>query len=365
MFQNSSTTSFSLPMRGYFFRVIAIAAACLAIHFFVCLYMPSPIAAEYWVREMIVVKRALAVSSPRIVVLGGSSSLFGIDARQVTAETGVFTMNMGLHVGVRIDRLLAVGEEMAQRGDIFVLALESLYYDCAATHWTDWQIRNMLAWDRAYFDDLPFRSRLIGVFTAGGPQLSINIFAERISLGLLPQRYADRLGALKPDDVILARYRSGRSRTDHFSYSAYNLDDHGDMLNNRGATFSGAGIPATSPGPVCPAIVAILANFVASMKAKGVRVVAAHTPYLVDGAPAPGWQKAEHAFLRDLTAIGLEVVDHREELFFSRSSFFNTSQHLNESGRRERTKLLINDLRRFGIGIPAINDRPSPPSDIK
>jgi hypothetical protein len=259
-------------MRGYFFRIIAIAATCLAIHFCVCLYMPSLTAAGYWVREMIIVKRALAdsSSSPRIVVLGGSSALFGIDARQVTAETGVFTMNMGLHAAMRMDRLLAVGEETARRGDIFVLALEHTFYDCAEVLWTDWQIRNML----------------------------------------------------------------------------------------------------TMPGPVCPAIAGTLSSFVVGLKTKGARVVVAHTPYLVDGAPAPGWQEAEEAFLHDLAAIGVEVVDHREELFFPRASFFNTNLHLNEDGRRERTKLLVRDLRRLGIGMvpgetPAKDSRPSPPIRVK
>jgi hypothetical protein len=359
-------------MRGYFFRIIAVAATCLAIHFCVCLYMPSLTAAGYWVREMIIVKRALADSSPspRIVVLGGSSALFGIDARQVTAEAGVFTMNMGLHATMRMDRLLAVGEETARRGDVFVLALEHTFYDCAEVLWTDWQIRNMLAWDRPYFDGLPLRSRLTGIFTAGGPDLSINILAGKIGSSLAPWRYADRLDALEPEQVIFARYQSGKSRSDRFSYSAYNIDDHGDILNTRGTSFGGAGVSATMPGPICPTIAGILSRFVADLKAKGARVVVAHTPYLVDGAPAPGWQEAEEAFLHDLAAIGVEVADHREKLFFPRTSFFNTSLHLNEDGRRERTTLLVRDLRRLGIGMnpgemPATDSRPSPPVQVR
>jgi hypothetical protein len=359
-------------MRGYFFQTIAVAATLLALHFCVCLYMPSLTAAGYWVREMIVVKRALADASPspRIIVLGGSSALFGIDARQVTEETGIFTMNMGLHAAMRMDRLLAVGEEAARRGDIFVLPLEHTFYDCAEVLWTDWQIRNMLAWDRPYFDGLPLRSRLTGVFTAGGPELSINILAEKFGSNLAPRRYADRLDALQPDDIILARYRSGKSRTDRFSYSAYNMDDHGDILNNRGTSYRGAGVPATMPGSVCPAIAGILSSFVGNLKEKGARVVVAHTPYIVDDAPAPGWQEAEQAFLHDLAAIGVEVVDHREELFFPRASFFNTNLHLNEDGRRERTKLLIDDLRRLGIAMnpgetPATDSRPSPSIPVK
>jgi hypothetical protein len=359
-------------MRAYFFRVIAAAAVYLAMHFAVCLYMPSLITAGYWVREMIVVKRALADTSPspRIIVLGGSSALFGIDARQVSAETGVFTMNMGLHASMRMDRLLDIGVEMARPGDILVFNLEHVFYDCDEALWTDWQIRNMLAWDRAYFNGLPLRSRLDGIFVAGGPGLSIDLLAGKIGSSLMPHHYVDRSEALEPAAVVFARYRSGKSKTSSFSYSAYNIDDHGDILNNHGTAFKGPGVPATMPGPVCPAIAGILSGFVRNLKEKGARAVVTHTPYLVDDAPEPGWQDAERTFLRDMASIGLEVVDHRKELSFPRALFFNTKLHLNEDGRRERTKLFINDLRRLGIGknadeIPVTGGEPSPPLQVK
>src|ERR1035437_6583536 len=77
-------------VRRYFFRTIAVAAIYLALYFSVCLFLPAPISAEYWVRELIGIKRILANSivSPRIIILGGSSTLFSIDARQIEETTG-------------------------------------------------------------------------------------------------------------------------------------------------------------------------------------------------------------------------------------------------------------------------------------
>src|SRR2546430_777789 len=123
---------------AYLVRTLAVTAVYLTIHFLVCLLLPSPISAEYWARELIVVKEKLAsmiCCSPRIIFLGGSSTLFGIDAEEVTARIGLPTMNMGLHAGLRLDRVLSVGEHVVRRGDVLVLALEVGYYSCAKLVW--------------------------------------------------------------------------------------------------------------------------------------------------------------------------------------------------------------------------------------
>jgi hypothetical protein len=66
-----------------------------------------------------------------------------------------------------------------------------------------------------------------------------------------------------------------------------------------------------------------------------------------------------------MRSIGLEVMDRREELFFPRAMFFNTSLHLNEDGRRERTEIFINDLRKLGIGKDAAESTSAHPIPVK
>lgn len=119
-------------MRRYLLRTLSVTAAYLTAHFLICLYVPSPIAAEYWVRELIVVQHNLAnpISSPRIIFLGGSNLLFGIDAREVEEATGIHALNMGMHGGLRLERVLSAGQDVARPGDIFVLALEPFFFSC-------------------------------------------------------------------------------------------------------------------------------------------------------------------------------------------------------------------------------------------
>lgn len=339
-------------MRRYFILTMMATGAFVALHFSVCLFLQSPITAEYWMAESIAVKRMIARSlpPPRLVFLGGSSTFFGIDARQVEKEIGVPSLNLGMHAAMRLDDVLSIGEEIAHRGDIFVLPLEDGYYG-DQTDWSDWPLRNVLAWDRPYFSRLPLRERIKAVFTAGGgPRLMIEILVEKIGSIAKPSLYADRIQALAPPNVIWARFQSDSLRTDYFAYSAYNLDDRGDMLHNRSWPYSGGGIPPNAPDGVYPSTLLLLRGFVSRMHDRGVRVFFAHTPYLTETAPTRGWQDAETKFSRDIASTGARILDRREELFLPRAYFFGTCYHLNEAGRRVRTENMVVDLRKLGIG---------------
>jgi hypothetical protein len=339
-------------MRAYFLRTLAAAAIYITLHFCVCLFVPSPIAAEYWVREMLVVKSRLAESipSPRIIFIGGSSVLIGIDAVEVEKETGTPTMNMGLHAAIRLDRILQIGEQMARPGDIFVLSLEHSFYSCDQKYWNDWQVRNALAWDREYFNSFPVETRVKAIYSSGEPFLMLDILASKAARVFRPKIYASRMQALAPPEEIWARYQSGELRNSKEVYSAYKVDDHGDWQGISTERFSGPGVLADEPSDICPEELALLTAFVSRMKDKGVRVIFAHTPYLVDGARAEGWQEAEARFSRSVAITGAELLDRREELFFPREDFFNTKLHLNENGRRKWTNSIVANLRRLGVG---------------
>ena len=44
-------------------------------------------------------------------------------------------MNMGLHGGLRLDRLMMLARGNVKRGDILVMPLEPNYYDCSGETW--------------------------------------------------------------------------------------------------------------------------------------------------------------------------------------------------------------------------------------
>src|SRR5262249_25632352 len=153
--------------------------------------------------------------------------------------------------------------------------------------------------------------------------------------------YAKRLEAMRPEDEIIATYLGGTYRAAGFAHPAYSLSDRGDTTHNLGARYKGPGVPATFPAAIFPETKARIASFVEEMKRRGVRVIISHAPYLVDDKPTPGWQKAEALFAADVKDTGAELLEGRDELFFSRADFFDTREHLNEVGRRIRTERVI------------------------
>lgn len=338
-------------MHRYFFRTITVTAIYIALNFCVCLFLPAPIVSEYWLRELIVIKTMLAnsISSPRIIFLGGSSTLFGIDASQVEKTSGMPAVNMGLHAGMRLERVLLIGEQVVRRGDVVILLLEPNFYSCDENAWNDWQVGNALAWDRQYFDSLPLETRIGAIFSAGSLTMMMRILAGNVESLVAPKHHSERTRALAPGEAISADYRSGKLRTQNFENSAYNIDDLGDMLNTEGQRYSGLAGRNTEPRDICPSVLATLANFVGQMRDRGVRVVVAHTPYLIDGPPEIGWREAEARFSSKLASTGAELLDRREELFFARADFFNTNLHLNQTGRDKRTKIAIEDLMKLEI----------------
>jgi hypothetical protein len=339
-------------VRRYIFLTVGVAVLCTILHFLIILFVSAPIAAEYWVRELIIVKQKLAMTkpAPRILFLGGSSTLFGIDAELVTEELKLPAFNMGLHAGLRLDRLLAAARTVIQPNDIVVMPLEYDYYSCNQETWDGWQLRNMVAWDRSYFAQLPIWDRFIAILYAGVPTLSLELLSAKIGALVEPNAYSPRFDALSPRAEIWTRYAAGRYRTQSFAYSAYNVDAWGNIPPILDAPYLGRAVPADVPSGICPYVKKELSEFTAQMRDINVRVLIANAPYLVDSIPPAQWRKVEENFSKDVQNIGLTLVDSREELFMPRDMFFNTKLHLNDAGRRLRTSRMITDLRKLGIG---------------
>jgi hypothetical protein len=338
-------------MRSFIFRVAGITSLCLAFHFSVILLVRAPLEAEYWVKALIDVKLKLADTSPspRLVLVGGSSTLFGLDAEQISLTTGAPTLNLGLHAGLPLGRILAVADEAVRDGDTIVLALEPEYYECTGLSWNTWRTTNAITWDRPYFDTLPLIERIQAVYSTDDPSLSAKIIGTKV-ISLISERYESRQAlASASSDANWSEYLSGRSRTDAFAYSAFNVDRYGDMRGNHASKYTGVGEPVVKPDGVCPSVATLLKQFVAKMSQRRIQVVVVGTAYLVEQEPAQGWEQAEARWRSDLEETNAVVLGQRNKLFMTRDRFFNTKLHLNDVGRQERTALLIADLMEAAI----------------
>lgn len=309
----------------------------------VLIFIDAPIQAEYWVGEMIVAKKELVnryAGERKLVIAGGSSTLFGIDAEYASNQLGMPVINFGLHAGLRLEKILQEVSTVVEPGDLLVLQLEPPYYDCH-NRLNDWQIRNVIAWDHDAWKKMNYSERAEFVTLVSFDMFHKMVDAE-YQRKFFPERIGDRIASLD-NSLVLSKFRN-RTTPLKFEYSAYNLDNYGDMLKTEGSTFKGAGLDPSKLDHICAETRHQLKEFVESMKQKRVSVYFANTPYIASNIGNDEIEKSELSFQQELSAFG-RLLDKREDLVFDRKYFFDTNLHLNASGRTIRTKLLINSIR--------------------
>jgi hypothetical protein len=342
-------------VKAYFFKILLTALAVFVVYFAILYWVRSPISAEYWVREMIVVKQQqlAKIPGPRIIVVGGSNVLYNIDAAAMEKELKVPSYNFGLHAGMRVDWMIETWRAAVKPGDVVVMALEQPCYTQGpgwgdqSPAWAEWGLRNAIAWCPQEFDRLGIVGKTKAICSGGTLDMARELVKTKWVQKFYrkpPSYLSKRLQALEPDDQILARFASSRARSEPFPFYQF-IDDRGTVMQPDTNEFKGKFVSVTIPSAIHPYTRRILTGFLAEMKERQVRVFFANSPYGMDGPVNAGWEEAEREFQREIHALGAEVLDRREQLFFPSNLFYNTNLHLNKSGKEARTKILIDALR--------------------
>ncbi|MDD5350408.1 MAG: hypothetical protein PHQ12_09380 [Chthoniobacteraceae bacterium] len=341
-------------LKAFFLSALAAGAVYYTVLFFV---IDAPIPAEYWVAEMITVKKELIkqyAGREKIIVGGGSSTLFGVDAEAASRQLGVPVLNFGLHAGLRLEKILQETASVAEPGDTVILPLEPPYFE-PSPQWTGWQVDNVIGWDHAAWKELNWRGK--GRFLLSiSPAVFTRMCVAKLQEKFWPAAISERLNALN-EAAVLARFRD-RPAPEKFEYSAYNLDNHGDMQRAEGSKYKGKAWYLSKPDRVSKATATLLQAFVGSMKAKGVRVYFANTPLIASEESLDTLHAGEAHFLGDLAAIG-PMIDRREDVLLDRKYFFNTDLHLNTEGRAIRTERLVQAIRKTVLPGAVVHSGPS------
>jgi hypothetical protein len=305
---------------------------------------PAPIAAEYWVRQAMVVKAELARrqrDGPKALVVGGSSALFAIDTRALGEEFRAPFVNLATHVHLPLAIHLENALSLAGRGDVVILALEPGYY-CPPDE-NPWFVRNAIAWHPDAWRRLPFADRVEGLWRAG-PWLLAELAAARIASVLAPSAIRDRLDALD-DAATLRRYAAAKPAA-AFGYTLANLDSLGNVRPIEGARpLRQEGFSADTRLTVCAGARAELESFAGRAREAGVTVRFAYSPFMESpGKTAIAISREAAGFEKELSTIA-PLLGGRPDATFARGEFFDTGLHLNEQGRARRTAALARAIR--------------------
>ncbi len=300
----------------------------------------SPTHLSHWCGEIMEKKLVAAerVTGPKLVVLGGSSTFFGIKAAELQRELDVPTINGGTHAALGMAYLLESGKRLLKPGDtaLVVPEYEVLDYgeDNRATWASTMYVDFILARDPDYF-------RGLGLIDQW--EISLMTPLKRLGKGL-----ANRV---KPEPPI-------RFRKFH-AYDPAWVNEYGDMTghtaNRRPAVCAARdeavclplvnGLPGDAQG------LPLLADFCKWAKKRGIRVLITF-PSMVDrpeyrGDAAAGLESRVRGFC---DSLGVPVVGALTDPFMPAERFFDTQYHPTEEAALERTARLAEALRPWFAG---------------
>jgi hypothetical protein len=269
--------------------------------------------------------RAASIEKPKLLLVGGSATLFGVQAELIEKTLNYPTVNLGTHASLGLPYMCHLTKQAAKPGDTVVLAFEYNTYNFGLVRRDAVFVDYLLARDPAYFRALPLTAKF---------EIAMMTTFPRLRKGI-QNRFRPE-GTPPPDSI----------------YHSSQLNMYGDQLGNdatnRPANVPGLykrdGVLARGLPKGLPAFESIK-EFMSWARANQVRVFATY-PNVMDN---PGYktalaQKALQRIRDAYAELQVPMIGSFEESLMPASAFLDTYYHLTREGARERTERLIPHL---------------------
>ncbi len=325
-------------MKGNLLLILAGAATALLVWtgmFAFLLYYPLggrlTLDSIYEIKE-----RGLAQTPPpRIVLVGGSGTLFGFDSTAITRATGIETFNYGTNAGLGLDYLLYRARHVLKPGDKAVLVLEYEHYAYDGPR-EETQIQYVVDRGGDYFATLPLLEKLQYVAAMPVMRMLKSIYYR-----------------LSPRDIPLTGV-----------YAQENFSERGDLINIDVSLRPERDLlriinaPPVAMNGISAHARRILSDFARFARANGIELFLA-PPAILD-KPAYHTDKAR-AFYRQIEEmareLGIVPLGDPEDFTMPEQDFFDTVYHLHNASRARRTARFIALLKPYISQRPQVDGR--------
>lgn len=328
---SSTSTSERVEVRKQFFVAMAAAlAGALGLHcMLIYAQLGVPTRSTFWAYEINQKKlqRAASIQKPKLLMVGGSATLFGVQAELIEQALDYPTVNMGTHAGLGIAYMLHLAKQAAKPGDAVVLAFEYNTYTFGLVRRDAVFVDYLLARDPAYFRALPLRAKF-----------------EIAMMTTLPRLRKGIKNRFKPEEMLRPMP----------IYHPSHLNAYGDQLGNE-ATNRPPNVPNRYGRDAALAFgfqggtpgFENIRQFVSWAHANNVRVFATY-PNLLDHPmyERPSATGAVHRIREAYAELRVPMIGSFEESLMPASAFLDTHYHLTREGARERTERLMPHLAR-------------------
>jgi hypothetical protein len=281
-----------------------------------------------WTFEITRKKQMLADTSmpPRLLIVGGSASLFGLSARELERVTGQRTINLSTHAAVGTAYMLDNAKKAARTGDTVLLVLEYELYVSKGRDslWLDY----VVARDPQYFHHLSLAEQW-NIFMLTPSQRLVRGLENRFN----PRAYTKHVVQSGP-------------------YTADQINSWGDQSYHprsaAPANFEHRPTMLASPLPDHPVGFPQIASFCAWAREHQIRVLATF-PNVLDQPllRAPLANKNATRIENFYKQLGVPVVGDYTDALLPLDQFFDTVYHLTDEAAVARTQRLIEKLKPF------------------
>ena len=249
--------------------------------------------------------------SPRIVLAGGSNLAFGIDSAEIKKRFNIPVLNMGVHAGFGLGRMLDDISRFLHTGDILIIVPE---YSHFTNNWNGTQV--------AY--ELIFDARRYRLLWSSYYRLPSGFFSY----------ISTHLNAIKPGPP------------NPLAYSRDGFNEYGDYVKHLGVK-NQPFVSSESQGSLNQSYLKNFFRFVDDFNERGITVMLSY--------PCCEEQSFYNsaALIQELDMLfrakeNLLVISTPESYCYPVEYFYDTVYHLNMEGRLIRTNQLIQDIQASG-----------------
>ncbi|MDD2266026.1 hypothetical protein [Sulfuricurvum sp.] len=314
-------------------KIVAILLATMGMMTFgwiaaVFLQTSRPTASSQWIADAYALKTAAAqkIEGKKIVIVAGSTALFGIDSKKLEETYRLPVVNFGVNAGLLLPYVLLKSQSVLKRGDIVILPLEYHFYT---------------------YDGIP-NAQMIDQIWSRDPSFFWKLsWKERLSM--LWMTPISRLV-----DGFLAQ---GGSPMMCGPYGYKNLDERGDQTHTseeeakQWAT-DWEGLKKELPrrygavGNVDSLGWKWLRRYVAWAAQNGICLIVTPSTMMYDDSywKDPEERRFYEGLKARIEALGVPFIGNPYSTMYGREMYFNTDFHLIDTGREVWTQQLINDL---------------------